>query len=192
MPHRQRKPHVARHPVHVTMRAGIRSLRSQFMFPTVCIALAQANRKAPSEFRICEFSVQADHIHLIVEATSNTTLVKGMRGLSIRLARALNRLVFRRGQVIVDRWHSRDLTSPREVRHALVYVLGNFKKHEGVQRVGLLDPCSSAPCFTGYGDAPAASRAPPASSIVLLARTWLLREGWRRRGLLSIREAPRG
>jgi hypothetical protein len=39
----------------------------------------------------------------------------------------------RGGAVWGDRFHARDLKTPREVRHALVYVLNNHRKH-GVDR----------------------------------------------------------
>ncbi|MGC4087800.1 MAG: transposase [Polyangiaceae bacterium] len=182
---------MARHPVHVTMRCAIRSLRSQFVFPTVRIALEQANRRNPTQFRICEFSVQADHIHLIVEAACSEALSSGMRGLSIRLARALNRLVFRCGRVFLDRWHGRPLRTPREVRHALAYVLANFKKHESASYSGPINPFSSAVGFMGFSEVEWRRRRPPGGAS-LAAESWLLREGWKRYGLISVHEAPRG
>src|SRR5690348_15157854 len=42
----------------------------------------------------------------------------------------------------------RALTTPRAVRHALVYVFGNGRKHG--ERVGAIDPLSSAPYFRGF------------------------------------------
>jgi hypothetical protein len=48
-----------------------------------------------------------------------------VRGLAIRVARAVNRALGRRGRVFADRYHARALTTPRAVRHALVYVLMN-------------------------------------------------------------------
>src|SRR6185295_4308773 len=67
VPHRTRASHAATHPVHVTLRAvdAIRCLRSARLYPTVHRALAESSR---AEFRIVEFSVQQDHIHLIAEA----------------------------------------------------------------------------------------------------------------------------
>jgi hypothetical protein len=46
------------------------------------------------------------------------------------MARALNRVLRRSGRVWGDRYHRRDLATPHEVRHALVYVLDNVKKHQ--------------------------------------------------------------
>jgi putative transposase len=88
-----------------------------------------------------------------------------------------------------DRYHRRDLTSPSDVRNALVYVLANHLKH-GECDVGLLDPCSSGPWFTGWSHAlePPEERAP-----VQPATTWVLRKGWTTLGGGPIRlgEVPR-
>src|SRR5207249_8026770 len=138
-------------------------------------------------FRILHYSVQDDHIHLIVEADDKRTLGRGIRGLAIRVALAVNRALCRRGCVWEGRYHARSLTSPRAMRLCLVYVLMNRRKHCAGERG--LDPCSSAPWFTGWRDAVATlSGRPP----VVAARTWLGAVGWRRHGLIGVREAPRG
>src|SRR5262249_22714935 len=79
------------------------------------------------------FSVQSDHIHLLVEADEPAALVRGMQGLAIRVAKSVNRALKRCGAVWADRFHARTLRTPREVRNALVYVLNNVKKPFGVR-----------------------------------------------------------
>ena len=148
VPHRARPAHRPSVPEHVTLRVRLRSLRSQFVFPTVRGALADANERGGARFRIVHFSVQSHHLHLIVEALERRDLIEGLRGLSVSLARRINRLLFRRGPLSAERWHGRPLPSPRAVRHALVYLLGNAKKHR--EPVGALDPLSSAPFFRGF------------------------------------------
>lgn len=149
-------------------------------------------------------------MHLLVEAADSAALSAGMRGLVIRIARQVNKLLFRRGRFWADRWHGRALTSPRAVRHALVYVLANFRKH--VQRSNArLDPYSSAPYFDGFseyggkapfdswGETRAHSQAssqpppqpPPQPRPCLRAKTWLLAQSWRQR-LFSVYDRPRG
>ena len=160
-----------------------------------------ANCAQPEAFRVCTFSVQADHLHLIVEAASQPALVEGMRGLAIRLARQVNRVLGRRGSLFADRWHGHELKSPREVRHALVYVIANFRKHIA-QATARLDVFSSAPYFQGFeeycGVAPCQlerclvprTLRPPTRSPVAEPRTWLLAIGWKRQGYVSIHEGP--
>ncbi|MFL5303612.1 MAG: transposase [Polyangia bacterium] len=185
--HRARCEHKSRHPVHVTLRARreIDSLRGARLYGVLESAIDGASR---TNFRIAHFSVQRDHVHLIVEAHDKVALSSGLRGLSIRAARAVNRAVGRSGAVWADRYRSRDLQTPREVRHALCYVLHNSRKHG--REVPPVDPCSSARWFDGWRDHdPTFDFAvdPPAT---VRPRTWLLTVGWRRHGLIRLGEAP--
>jgi len=184
VPHRARPSHDAAHPVHVTLRAGVavRCLRSPRAFPAVRRALAASSTGA---FRIVHFSVQDDHLHLIVEAEDARVLSRGVRGLAIRIARAVNRVLRRRGSLWSGRYHARALTTPREVRHALVYVLTNRGKHRG--DMNGFDPCSSGRWFDGWREA---APTPPVGAPVARARTWLAVVGWRRHGLLAFDERP--
>jgi REP element-mobilizing transposase RayT len=209
-PHRARPLHQARHPVHVTLRSAFRPLRSQHVFPTLRIALACANRRAPNRFRIVHFSVQYDHLHLLVEASDKRTLSSGVRGVSIRIARYVNGLLGRKGRLWADRWFGRELTTPRQVRTALVYVLANFRKHARKRPPRGIDPFSSGAWFDGFrgyrpeqARVPWAGRAPPPFSrsetdaarhrewLVRPARTRLAGLVWRRLGLIDLAEAPR-
>ncbi|WP_394841412.1 transposase [Pendulispora brunnea] len=146
-------------------------------------------------FRVLHFSVQHDHIHFIVEADDKASLSGGMRGLSIRLARAINRGLARCGPVWKERYHAHELTRPREVRNALLYVLMNHRKHGA--SIAWLDARSSAAWFEGWRKDDLFEHAlrdldgltgltPP----VQPARTWLTREGWRRHRLLGVDEGP--
>jgi hypothetical protein len=172
--------------VHVTLRVreGLPSLRGERVFSVVRGALAAASRDA---FRVLQFSVQADHVHTIVEADGPAAFVRGVQGLAIRVARAVNRILARRGRVWGDHYHARLLATAREVRNALVYVLNNFRKH--VPRSRGFDPRSSARWFTGWTKAiPDAGGTSPVAS----PSTWLARIGWLRHGRIRIDEAPRG
>ena len=184
-PHRRRPAHDPRCPVHITLRArrGLPSLRGDAVFGAVRRAFAATSRDA---FRLLHFTVQSDHLHLVVEAEETTRLARGVQGLAIRVAKAVNRVLRRRGRVWDGRYHARVLGTPREVRNAFLYVLQNFRKH--LRGVRGLDPRSSATWFDGWRDiAPASMVGAP----IVAARTWLARVGWRRHGLLNTTEAPR-
>jgi hypothetical protein len=117
-------------------------------------------------------------VHLIVEAADSRALGRGVRSLLIRLARAANRVWGRRGAVIGDRYHERRLSTPREVRNAIAYVLHNARKH-GAGRVDPegIDPASSGRWFWARAaDTPAVAR----------PRFWLLGIGWLRYGPIPI------
>ena len=184
--HRRRPSLSGRDPLHVTMkvRDGCPSLRSGRTWRVVRAGLEAAKERFGA--RLVHFSVQRDHLHLIVEAADVRALMRAMRALAIRLAMRLNRWWRRRGRVFADRYHARVLRTPREVRHALAYVLLNGRRH-GVTSVGI-DPCSSGAWFDGW--AGLSVRAPAATAIVAAARTWLLRLGWRRHGPIRFGEVP--
>ena len=206
--HARRPEHRHYRPVHVTLRAvsGLYSFRSQTVFRRLRDALSRASRRL---FAIVHFSVQSNHVHLIVEANDKRALSRGMQGLGVRLARAHNRVARRRGSVFSDRYHAHELTTPRAVRNALVYVLQNHRKH--VLGARGMDAMSSAAWFSGWSDdaraafdgwaraqpgvavpwcttgpagparllAPAPDATPPCP--VAAPATWLAREGWRTR-----------
>jgi hypothetical protein len=124
-------------------------------------------------FRLVHFSVQGNHLHLVVEAQDERALARGMQGLAVRIAKALNRLMGRKGSVFADHYHATQLRSPTQVANALAYVLMNFLHHfpdrapAGGEDVR--EPFSSA------------WREPGTDPPVVPARTWLLAVGWRRR-----------
>jgi hypothetical protein len=137
-----------------------------------------------------------DHLHLIVEAKDRQALSRGMKGLLVRVAKALNRLWSRRGRVFADRYHDRILESPREVRNALAYVLNNARKHaaEGrmVRVAQAIDVFTSAPWFDGWKEPITVRGLEAVVRPVAPSRTWLLSVGWRRHGLLNAAEAAAG
>lgn len=180
VPHRSRPALDARHPVHVTLRA--RAQVALLRAPGAFRALHGAIVASTGALRVLHFSVQHDHVHLLVESDAPSRFGRAMQGLAIRIARAVNRALGRHGAVWADRYHARALKTPREVRHALVYVLQNWRKHGHRERG--LDPCSSAKRFDGWNGVAAVETA------VAKARTWLARWGWRRHGLLDPAERP--
>jgi REP element-mobilizing transposase RayT len=190
----------ARHPLHVTLRAKreVPSLRSKGRF----LRMRDALRAAADRFgmRVVHFAVLDDHVHLIVEAHDKQALSRGMQGLTIRVARAINRGE-RSGKVFRDRYHSRVLETPREVRNAIAYVVLNARRHARrsgqPQRARWIDPCSSGYWFDGWrGDVEGLRRGVerhfnfPAEAPVAAPRTWLLGVGWRRRSLIDPSEVP--
>ena len=144
-------------------------------------------------FRVVHYSVQADHLHLIVEAAGSRDLAAGMKSIGARLARAVNRVFGRRGPVLADRYHLHVLRTPREVRCAIAYVLMNARRHLAKRgrtfpRPAFVDPASSGRWFEGWSDGRALE--PPGRAPVAKPRTWLLAVGWRRHGLIDPAEVP--
>ena len=157
-------------PLHVTLRmaAHVWNLRSRRSFRVI----EQALRLGADRFgvQVVRFSVQGNHIHLLVEAQSRAALARAIKGLSVRIAKGLNRMMDGSGRVLADRYHAHVLRTPSEVRRAMDYVKENHRRHSEAwgERLpqGWLDPyCSESPRLTITLPAPA---------------TWLLRAGWKR------------
>src|SRR3954468_15838627 len=205
-PHRERPFHDARYPVHVVLRAvrAVGNLRRRCVYHAIRKATRTTARRA--SFRIVHLSIQHDHVHLLVEAADKAVLASGMQGFQISAAKHLNAAISkgkpgprRRGAVFPDRYHAEIITSPRQARHALSYVLSNWRKHEEdrVQPMSAwtIDGFASAamcPGWAEYGDEAFLWRGPPTYDplVVYQPRTWLLREGWKKSGPISCHEVP--
>ena len=159
--HAARPEHLARHPLHAVWRTRPEapSLRKRSVMELLRGALAAGGCRAA--FRLVHYSVQGNHLHLVVEAHDKLSLSRGMQGLSVRIARAVNRGAGRKGRVFADHYFARALKTPAEVRRAVRYVLDNFLHHAPAGADLQTDPC--------------ASQAPLAAP-----RTWLLTVGWLR------------
>jgi hypothetical protein len=147
-------------------------LRSLGVFPALRRAIAESHK---AQFRVIHFSVQADHVHLIVEADAQAALVRGVQGLAVRCAKRINRVTRRSGAVWASRYHSHGLRTPREVRRGIAYVLLNFRKH--LRAAPGIDPRSSGAWFAGWRHPVAV---PITWSPVAQPLTWLASLGWTR------------
>lgn len=188
-------PHV---PMHLTLRAvrGTPSVRSERITAIVREELRRASAKG---FRVVHYSIQTNHLHLIVEADRGLDTSRGVQRLASRIARLVNLVAGRSGRFWRERYHRVDLRKPRQVRNALVYCLFNARKHargpEAKRARKVLDVrCSSVVWIDGW-DADdslkariAAARADP--PIVASPTTYLVRRGWRRHGDLRPNEMP--
>jgi REP element-mobilizing transposase RayT len=201
--HKERPVHNPRNPAHVTCRIvdGIRSLRTRDMYHAIRWATLTAARR--EDFRIVHLSIQRNHLHLIVEADDKRALARGMQGFAISAAKLINSALLdrrgrrRTGTVFPDRYHLRVLKTPTEARHAIAYVMNNWRRHrEDEGRSWNVDPFASGVFFEGWHECEHqiwAMKPPPTYEplIVWRPRTWLLKGGWLRGGPpISFREVP--
>ena len=117
--------------MHVTLRVKrhVWNLRSGRSWRRIRRAFEKARGRFGA--RLVEYSVQGNHLHLILEADDNDALSRAMQGLCIRLAKALNALMSRAGRVFDDHYFGRLLKTPTELARAIAYVLGNHQHHFG-------------------------------------------------------------
>ena len=171
----------AHHPQMVTLKfaKGLPNLRANAPMAVITGAFELVNQRAG--FGIVHFSVMGDHIHLMLEAVDRPTFDRAMISLNTMLARRLNKLWSRGGDVFPDRFHSQALTGPRRVWYALRYILTNARKH-GLWRRKSGDPFSSINFlyeihFPAYVPP---SKGPTTFPYLTRPTSWLLSKGWRR------------
>jgi REP element-mobilizing transposase RayT len=157
---------VTRHlPLHINFKLALEkgTLRNKTVLKFLAKAIAKARAK---DLRIIQFSLQHNHVHLIVEANNNQTLSKGMRALIISLVMRLNFHWKKSGQRLKQRYHLHVLRTRREVQHACHYVRHNVIKHSGI----LSSACDAYSSFgTSFFAAEIAGRLDP-------PRAWLLKQ----------------
>lgn len=190
--HEARDEFSPRVPQHVTFRLirGLPTMRDERLVRLIRTQIASSHRP---DFRTIEFCIQHDHMHFVIEASGRGVLASGVTGLKTRIARRLNRESRREGEMFDERYHTRSLATPREVRNALRYVLNNERHHaQKPITARWLDPYSSAAWFEGW-NAPVETSTLPAWLRALPRPTmpptvWLLRTGWKKHGLIAFDE----
>jgi REP element-mobilizing transposase RayT len=214
-PHKARPFGKSRFPRHIVLgvTALVGSLRKRHLYSalrlaTIAVAMRELDDdKANGAFRIVHVSIQKTHIHLLVEADNKLALSRGMQSFMISAAKHINREYSvkmkldqrRRGSVFRDRYHQEIIETPRQARHALSYVLNNWRKHHEDRRAGTeawkVDPYSTGWHFMGWRECADEvvhwrRRETYDPLVVYLAKTWLLREGWRKAGTISFYDVP--
>jgi len=188
-------------PLHITLRvvAAVAALRTEKAYRAIRRALVVAAFNQLG-LRICHFSVQRNHLHLICEADTNAALARGMQSFKISAAKQLNHELGRGGTVFADRYHVEILGTPTQASHAISYVLNNWRKHgehrntAGLYR-GRIDPFSSGAQFYGWSTPRwRTSVYPSGYERVAIAAplTWMLGVGYLRGSPISVFAVPSG
>ena len=206
-PHKERDSFKPSEPIHVVLRVekALQPLRRMDIYKAVRGAtLVVASRE---DFRIVHISIQGSHIHLLVEASGKTALARGMQAFQISAAKRMNAVLTRvdpethevtrrSGKVFSDRYHAEVITNRRQARHALAYVLNNWRKHREDRSVTWkVDRFSSGIAFRGwkaFAD-PGFAFIVPADyepMVVWEPKTWLLSQGWMLYGRIDFYEVP--
>ena len=193
----ERRPRISgREPVLITARVSreTQNLRRMSVYKAMRRALNTVF--AREGFRVVHVSIQRTHMHFIVEAKNQEALSRGMQGLLISAAKRINACQRDHGTVFPDRYHERVISSPKQCRNAIAYVLNNFRRHgDDRGKTWLVDPFSSAVNFGGWRELEGSNQlfTPPDWYERLptsTPETWLLKIGWMKHPLIGIREVP--
>lgn len=173
VPHEPRAEFSSNMPLIVTVRVlhSVPYLRSPKALKIIRDCIYAARERLG--MRLTQFSVQGNHIHLIVEAKDRAALSRAMKGFSVRIARRLNRAYGRKGKVFADRFHSRVLRGPWDAVNAIRYVKDNSAIHaerRGKPWKHTLDPFAGGPCPRRFFDF--------CRALVAKPRSYLLRTAW--------------
>ena len=197
-PHVRRPELSSRDPLHVSLRVvrEVGRLRRPDAYAAIRRAVAVCIGR--TDFRIVHTSIQDNHIHLLVEANDKRALANGLRAFMISATRHLNALRGRRGTVFPTRYHAVPLTTPKQVRAALCYILNNWRRHRedlaGAEaRRASVDPYSTGILFGGWRGLSQFFPIPDGYQPLPVcgARTWSLAVGWRTyHPLIGLRETP--
>lgn len=115
--------------LHLTIK--VKRIKAEMKNRTVLILLKRAILNARKQgLRIIHFSLEYDHVHLLVEAADNLVLGKGMQAFGVTLSKAINRLKKLNGEVYKHRYHFRKITSTRELKVVMNYIFSNGMKHK--------------------------------------------------------------
>lgn len=184
VPHVRRAAFSSSTPLHVTVRVakGVPNLRSRKALRVLRTSFRIARERLG--MRLTQYSIQANHIHLIVEADDREALARAMKGFSVRIARRLNHAFGRRGSVFDDRYHAHVLRTPDEVRNAIRYVWNNSRIHaerRGERWRHDIDRYAGGPCPRSFFEA--------CRELIAEPRSFLLRQAWKLQWIR--RTAPR-
>jgi len=207
-PHDKRPKVNGEQALHIVLRVvpAVGSMRRRAMYKAVrdaSVVVAIRER-----IRILHISIQRTHIHLLVEAANKVALARGMQGFQISVARNINTALGpdkyrrRRGPVFAGRYHLVVITSPRQARNALSYLLNNWRKHQedrrGEARTWMVDPFSSGFSFPDWRELEdkdlmweiPENRKAYEPLIVYRPRSWLMETGWKLGGSISVWDVP--
>ncbi|CAN5798315.1 hypothetical protein BH11MYX2_BH11MYX2_14980 [soil metagenome] len=205
-PHTRRAAFRPSQPLHISLKllGDVGALRQEDIYAALQKALTTTAKR--TDMRIVHMSIQDTHVHLLVEADGKTALSRGMQGFKVSAAKWINRALWerdgcrgkrRKGTVFSDRYYCEVIETPRQARYALAYVLNNWRRHRldrGEDEYKLVDKFSTGVRFDGWKERAGRGRfASPTGYVELNVwepRTWLLREGWRKHGLISVYERP--
>lgn len=120
-------PHI---PCHINFKYRT-FIRTEILLEHFILAMMKSQRHG---FRIIQFSMQSNHVHLIVEAQNNQILEKGMRSLTNSFAKRLSKTKRLNGTIQMERYHLHLLRTPTEVQNAIDYVIHNHEHHTGIHK----------------------------------------------------------
>lgn len=131
--HRVREKVNKKTPLHINFRYKTQ-IRNKEALRVLKRAILNARAKG---LMVIHYSLQSNHIHIIVESVNNAVLTTGMRSLTVTIAKGI-----KKGKIQLERYHLHVLKSVQEAKNAIRYVLFNQQKHENKKQSFIDEYCS--------------------------------------------------
>jgi len=126
--------------LHLTIK--VKKIKAEIKNKAVLNLLKRAISNARKQgLIIIHYTLEYDHINLLIEADNNSTLAKGMQSLGVTLSKGINRLKKLKGAVYKHRYHFRQISSPSELKKVMSYIFNNGLKHKSAR--SLVNPYNS-------------------------------------------------
>lgn len=130
--HTKREKITSREPLHVNFKLTV-TIKNENGLRAIKKSLENARKY----FHILHYSLQWNHIHLIIEATDNEALFRGMRSFTNTFVKCMGK-----GSIQKERYHLHVLRSVKETKNAFRYVIFN-EAHHSRKKVVTADAYSS-------------------------------------------------
>lgn len=115
--------------LHLTIK--VRENKADIQSKRILKALHHAIKRARLKgLKVVHYTLEYNHLHLLVESVDNKTLHKGMQSFGITIAKAINKIKRTKGSVYKNRYHLKLISSPRQLRNVLHYIFNNGVKHK--------------------------------------------------------------
>jgi REP element-mobilizing transposase RayT len=126
--HRERPKLSKLSSLHLTIK--IKRIKADLKNKSILIILKRAIMNARIKgLRVIHYSLEYDHVHLLIEAHDNDILGRGMQSLGVTLVRGINKIKKLKGVVYKHRYHFRKINSSRELKIVMNYIFHNGVKH---------------------------------------------------------------
>lgn len=111
----------------IKVRENKADIQSKKLLKALHHAIARARLK---NLKVIHYTLEYNHVHLLVETNDHRILHAGMQALGISFSKAINKVKSLKGHVYKHRYHQRKIGSARELKNVLLYIFNNGKKHK--------------------------------------------------------------
>lgn len=136
-------------PLHLTIKiekdkAG---LKNKFILKSLHSSIKKARKIG---LKIIHYTLEYDHVHLLVETDNKTALARGMQSFGISFSKSINKIKKAQGKVFKTRYHYRKLKTPAEVKNVFNYIFGNSLKHK--KAISIVSPYNSLMAIDNFSN----------------------------------------